>query len=137
MIPVLPLIVMKCVLNLSAGSATTFRRVRSKPIPARDSTAAMLTFAGKWGTPSRAVPAHGVVGGGFDDDLGARRDQLGRSDDEGHAELACESLAARSLAAPRYRDDLRIVHLASPRVLEEEPRDDPAAEEADPHVSRA
>ena len=35
------------VLRVKAGSATTFRRVRSKPMPAMESTAAMFTFCGK------------------------------------------------------------------------------------------
>src|SRR2546423_10003586 len=45
--PVGPETRMVCVLSLSAGSATTFRRVRSQPMPASDSTAAMFTFCGK------------------------------------------------------------------------------------------
>ena len=59
--PVLPRMTMKCVLNFSAGSATTFSRVRSKPMPAIDSTAAMFTLAGKCGTPSRALPSNSTV----------------------------------------------------------------------------
>ena len=52
---------MVCVFRVSAGSATTFRRVRSMPMPASDSTAAMFTFCGKCGTPSRAGPSNRVV----------------------------------------------------------------------------
>ena len=50
------------VLSVRAGSATTFRRVRSMPMPASASTAAMFTFCGKCGTPSRAGPSNRVSG---------------------------------------------------------------------------
>ncbi len=83
------------------------------------------------------VLPHGFVRGGFDDDLRAGGDQPGRADDEVHSELVRERSAAGILAAPGEGDRLRVTHFAAPRVLEEEPRDDAAAEEADPHVSRA
>ena len=81
--------------------------------------------------------AHGVVRGGLDHHFGAGRDQFFYSDDEGRAELARERLAAGVFAAAGYRHHLRLAHFAAPRVLEEEPRDDPAAQDADAHVSRA
>ena len=60
--PVFPAMLMVWVLSVSAGSATTFSRVRSKPMPAMDSAAAMFTLAGKCGTPSRALPSNSVTG---------------------------------------------------------------------------
>jgi len=55
----------------------------------------------------------------------------------GDAEFAGERLAARDRTSAGDCDDLRLAHFAAAGMLEEKLRDDPAAEEADPHFSRA
>ena len=61
--------------------------------------------------------AHGVVGGGFDDDLGAGGDQLVHPEHEGHAELASERFAPGIFVAAGDRHHLGAAHLAAARVL--------------------
>src|SRR5258708_2988440 len=54
--PVRPVTRIVCVFNVSAGSATTRRRLRAKPTPPPQRAPAMLTLSGKHCTPSPAGP---------------------------------------------------------------------------------
>jgi hypothetical protein len=81
------------------------------------------------------VLAHGFVRGRLDHDFGTRGDELLHADHERHLEFARERAAAGGLAPAGYRDNGRLRQPAGADLLEKQPRDDPAAEYPDAHVS--
>ena len=77
--------------------------------------------------------AHGRMRCGLDHHFRSRRDQLVALGDERDPEFLRESLPARSFAAAHHRNHFGLAHRAAPSLLEEEPRDDAAADKSNAH----
>jgi hypothetical protein len=77
---------------------------------------------------------HRVVRRGLDHRLGPRGGQRLQPDHERHAVGRGKRPALRRLAAPGEGDDLQVAQRTVAQVLQDQARDDAAADEADTHA---
>src|SRR4029079_2605941 len=76
----------------------------------------------------RTEIAHRLVRRGFHDHIRALTQELVDAENEGHAELCGEGLAARGGVAAEDRNDLRGTEIAGANVLQKKPGDGTAAD---------